>query len=89
MIQQGPLSSDTRPIIDQTLRMKGEVSFEDRPCGLHTVETGWNFVDLEHSAPDPQRLGGVSRPKGTFAVILLRDSASGYCHRLGSLGSRL
>lgn len=70
MTRQGPLSSDTRPVIDQIIRTKGDVSFEDHPHGLHTVETGWNFVDLEHSAPDTQRLGGVT--KGTFAVIRLR-----------------
>lgn len=71
-MQQGPLASDTRPVIDQIIRMKDTGSFEDPPHGLHTVETGWNLVDLGHSAPDTQRLCGVARPEGTFAVILLR-----------------
>lgn len=72
MTQQGPLSSDTRPVIDQIIRTKDKVSFEDHPHGLHTVETGWNFIDLKHSSPDTQRLCGVTRPKGNFTVILFR-----------------
>ena len=49
MTQQGPLPSDIRSAVDQIIRKKGEVSFEAHPYGLHTVETGWNFVHLEHS----------------------------------------
>lgn len=56
MTQQVPLPSDIRPAIDQMIRNKVEIYFEDHPYGLHTLETGWCFVDLEYSASDTQRL---------------------------------
>lgn len=55
MTQQVSLPSNIRPAIDQMIRKKVEISFEDHLCGLHTVDAGWNFADLEHSGSDAQR----------------------------------
>lgn len=56
MTQEVRLLSDFRPAVDQTVRKKVEISREDHPYGLHTVDTDGNSVDLEHSASDAQQL---------------------------------
>lgn len=76
MIQQVPLSSDIRPAIDQMIRKKIEIYFEDHPYGLHTLETGWKFVDLEHSASDAQRLQSPKAVGDLYSYPAQRSASS-------------
>lgn len=92
MTQQASLSSDIRPAIDQLIRKKAEISPEDHPYGLHTVQTGWNFADLERSALDAQRpwspkaLGELYNYPAQSSAFSILDR---YPHRLCSVRSML